>query len=289
MNSHLAQNPFIQRVSSVTFFFLSVGTRIAVATCAFFVIGLTATVFGASPALVTLLVLVATLVGFVGSVVCMRRARGSHRRTIEEAAYLQPAAQASRRTVAARVNQSRQTYEASFDDEQEDGQSQPDDEVPRKFRMVDWKQTAYLSFWAPVLLLVGSSFALYYVPILSGIMIVAAPISVPVLLFVHLSGYVFDAAHDRLSYPMYVFRRTTILSQIDDANCQTTFQRIRTDPGDFGGGRGRVKERTVRRYIANLSGDFGARRVVFFSKHKRDQFLSLLRRYAPQARITRWS
>lgn len=191
----------------------------------------------------------------------------------------------NRRTVAARANQ----YEDTFDDEQDDEDSESDGDVPPKFRMVDWIQTAYVAFWAPVLLLIGSAFALQYAPILGGIMIVAAPISFPVLLFVHLSGYLFDAAQDRLSYPMYVFRRSLALSQIGDANCQTTFQRIRTDPGDFGEARGRVKTRTVRRYFANLSGDFGTRRVVFFSKYKRDQFLSLLRRNAPQARITRWS
>jgi hypothetical protein len=191
--------------------------------------------------------------------------------------------------VTAQTNQARRTDEATFDDEQDDEDLETDDEVPPRFRMVDWKQTAYVAFWAPILLFIGSAFALQYAPILGGIMIVAAPISVPVLLFVHLSGYVFDAAQDRLSYPMYVFRRRVSLSQVDDANCQTTFQRIRTDPADYGEARGRVKERTVRRYHANLSGDFGARRVVFFSKYKRDQFLSRLRRYAPQARITRWT
>lgn len=194
-----------------------------------------------------------------------------------------------RRTAAARANRSLQAYEAPFDEELAEEDTEVNDAVLSKFRMVDWFQSLYMSFWGPVLLLIGSAFALHYAPILGGIMIVAAPLSFPVLLFVHLSGYLFDASHDRLTYPMYIFRRRVTLSQIEDANCQTTFQRIRTDPGDFGGGRGQVKVRTVRRYIANLSGDFGARRVVFFSKYKRDQFLSRLRHYAPQARITRWS
>jgi hypothetical protein len=195
----------------------------------------------------------------------------------------------TRRTVASRTNQTRRTYEATFDDEQDDEGSETDGEVPPRFRMVDWKQTAYMTVWTPILLLIGSAFATQFAPALSGIMIVAAPISIPVLLFVHLSGYLFDASQNRLSYPMYVFRRSVSLSQVDDANCQTTFQRIRTDTRDFGEAGGQVKERSVRRYHANLSGDFGARRVVFFSKYKRDQFLSLLRRYAPRARITRWS
>jgi hypothetical protein len=81
MNSDLAQNSYIQRISPVTFFFLSVGTGLAAATCAFFVVGLTATVLGASPALLTLVVLVSSLAGFVGSIVWLRRARRSSLRT----------------------------------------------------------------------------------------------------------------------------------------------------------------------------------------------------------------
>jgi hypothetical protein len=41
-----------------------------------------------------------------------------------------------------------------------------------------------------------------------------------------------------------------------------------------------------KRYIVNVSGEFGARRIILHSKYKRDQFLSLLRAFAPQCRIT---
>lgn len=44
----------------------------------------------------------------------------------------------------------------------------------------------------------------------------------------------------------------------------------------------------TRRYFVNLSGGFGARRIAFHTKYKRDQFLSLLRAHAPDCRITRW-
>ncbi|MGY2811977.1 hypothetical protein ACVIHF_008707 [Bradyrhizobium sp. USDA 4506] len=43
---------------------------------------------------------------------------------------------------------------------------------------------------------------------------------------------------------------------------------------------------TTKRYFVNLSGNFGSRRIVFHTKNKRDQFLSLIRSFAPQVRIT---
>lgn len=151
--------------------------------------------------------------------------------------------------------------------------------------MVDWKQTGYAPFAsfctgiAAVVLLSALNH-----PSLGGYCLLACVIASPIVLCIQLWGYVFDPAKDRLSYPIYFIRRTLSFSQLSDANCETHSKRLRTSGVD-----GSSASRTVRRFTVNLSGSFGARRVVFFSKYKRDQFLSLLRAYAPHVRITRWS
>ncbi|MCC8971208.1 hypothetical protein [Bradyrhizobium brasilense] len=91
----------------------------------------------------------------------------------------------------------------------------------------------------------------------------------------------------QLSYPYYFLRRTVRLSEISDANCQTYSKQVADLLSSIllGGNR----RKTSKHYVVNLSGDFGARRIVFRSKYKRDQFLSLIRAFAPQVRITRWS
>lgn len=113
----------------------------------------------------------------------------------------------------------------------------------------------------------------------------------PLAFFSQILGVAFNAARDRLSYPLYVFRRTVRLSEIHDANSQTmtkpAFQITNTIIGLVSVGQ--IKGLgTTKRYFVNMSGDFGARRIVFHTKYKRDQFLSLLRSFAPQCRITRW-
>ncbi|MCG2633234.1 hypothetical protein L6654_42760, partial [Bradyrhizobium sp. WYCCWR 13023] len=113
----------------------------------------------------------------------------------------------------------------------------------------------------------------------------------PLAAISQLAGVKFDSAQDSLSYPLYVLRRTIRLSEIRDANSQTitkpAFQITNTIIGMVSVGQ--IKGLgTTKRYFANMSGDFGSRRIVFHTKSKRDQFFSLLRRYAPHCRITRW-
>ena len=113
----------------------------------------------------------------------------------------------------------------------------------------------------------------------------------PLAIVSQILGIVFDAKRDRLSYPRYIIRRAIRLSEIHDANSQTVtkpaFQITNTIIGLVSVGQ--IKGLgTTKRYFANLSGDFGSRRVVFHTKSKRDAFFSLLRRFAPDCRITRW-
>ena len=123
------------------------------------------------------------------------------------------------------------------------------------------------------------------------ILLVAYLVLGPLAVWAQLMGTVFDGPRDTLSYPMYVLRRRVRLSQIRDANAQTitkpAFQMTNTIIGLISVGQIRGLGNT-KRYFVNLSGDFGARRIVFHTKYKRDQFLSLLRAYAPDCRITRW-
>jgi hypothetical protein len=89
---------------------------------------------------------------------------------------------------------------------------------------------------------------------------------------------------------MFCFRRSISLSKIDDANCQI---KMGTDDAlSFAIkplGHTPTDKSESKRYVVNMSGEFSAMRVIFHSKYKRDQFLSLLRSFAPQVRITRWS
>ena len=113
----------------------------------------------------------------------------------------------------------------------------------------------------------------------------------PLAVWAQLMGTVFDRQRDTLSYPMYVLRRSVRLSEIRDANAQTVtkpaFQITNTVIGLISVGQIKGLGNT-KRYFVNLSGEFGARRIAFHTKYKRDQFLSLLRVYAPDCRITRW-
>jgi hypothetical protein len=158
-------------------------------------------------------------------------------------------------------------------------------ELTARSRMVDWIQSSYLPFAGLSVGLVSALFStVFKYPSLAGLCLLASILAFPVVLCVNLVGYVFDPCRDRLSYPLYFMRRRLSLSELSDANCQSYSKRLRTSGVD-----GSSASRTIRRYAVNLSGSFGARRIVFFSKYKRDQFLSLIRHFAPHVRITRWS
>jgi hypothetical protein len=125
-----------------------------------------------------------------------------------------------------------------------------------------------------------------------AVLLVAYVILGPLAVWAQLMGTVFDGRADRLSYPTYVLRRRLRLSELRDANVQTTtkpaFQMTNAIIGLISVGQIKGLGNT-KRYFVNLSGDFGARRIAFHTKYKRDQFLSLLRAYAPDCRITRWT
>lgn len=117
--------------------------------------------------------------------------------------------------------------------------------------------------------------------------LVAAPIVFLSGFISHLMGTHFNVARDRISYPYFAWRLGLPLSGIHDANAQTINKRGIDVLASLG--EKNPKHKTVHHYHVNLSGDFGARRLMFRSKFKRDQFLSILRSIRPDVRITRWS
>lgn len=181
-----------------------------------------------------------------------------------------------------------------FDDDN-DGIDTAESNAVAQARMVDWLQCCKL----PLLFVLIWGYAIYNSltsphgsfdpPTLLGLAILTL-IALYVVV-VQLSGFLFDEANDRLSYPMHIFRRSLPLSEVADANCETiskpAFKATNAVIGFLSGLQFRVG--MTKRYVVNISGDFGSRRIILHSKHKRDQFLSLLRTYAPHCRITRWA
>lgn len=187
------------------------------------------------------------------------------------------------------------------DRDQAEDEVLPDRGTGPTSRMRDWVQAFTLPFeliiatilgllTAPVaLLVVGNSD-----PILRWnvvvIVLVVGVLSVFGALWAQFAGIHFDATRDKLIFPTYSIRRTISLSEISDANSEfvsggTILGRIF---GNMARASGNYKGKQARMYVVNLSGEFGSRQVRFLSKRRRDQFLSLLRRYAPHARITRF-
>jgi hypothetical protein len=163
-------------------------------------------------------------------------------------------------------------------------------------RMVDWLQCVKLPVMFALLGTILIIFAMKS-PDLRGVatyVVLAALLFLGVGLFAlmtQLRGIYFNGPKDSLSYPLTVFRRGVQISDVRDANCQTitkpAFHITNTIIGIVSVGQ--IKGLgTTKRYILNMSGEFGSRRVIFHTKYKRDQFLSLLRRFAPHVRITRW-
>lgn len=92
---------------------------------------------------------------------------------------------------------------------------------------------------------------------LSVLLIVLGPLA----FLSQILGFSFDAAKNQLSYPLYVFRRSVRLSEINDANCQTitkpAFHITNTIIGMISVGQVKGLGNT-KRYIVNMSGEFGA-------------------------------
>jgi hypothetical protein len=172
--------------------------------------------------------------------------------------------------------------------------------APTSHRIIDWVKV----FTTPVLVTFNvflisialeelskqtpNQAALGQVMYMVGIVgLVAVPIVFLSAVISQSMGTYFNVAKDRISYPYYAWRLRLPLSGIRDANAQTISKRGVDVLASLG--EKNPKHKTVHHHHVNLSGDFGARRLMFRSKFKRDQFLSILRSIRPDVRITRWS
>jgi hypothetical protein len=184
---------------------------------------------------------------------------------------------------------------------EDDDEVFPDGGTSTKSRIVDWVQ----AFTFPFEIVIATFLGLILAPVtIAGfgnsrfiaaclvVIFVLAVLAFIGALWSQFAGTVFDADNDKLTFPTYSIRRTVPLSEIRDANSEFVYGG--TILGRIMGNMARALNRQhtakpSRMYVVNLSGPFGSRQVRFLSKRRRDQFLSLLRRYAPQARITRFA
>ncbi len=302
------QQSFLQRVSIPLFLVLSLLLIFAGTSMSVFAAMIVCVIAGVENSdLQARIGLAATLIGFVGSIYLLIRARRS------------PPSQQQQERIATNAPPPLPIFPAVHDDirrndkpTEVDGQeaaAEPDSEdietdvgqIPRESdRIVDWVKV----FTTPVL--VSFNVALVSIalvelsrqtsnnPMLAQVMyvigvvgLVFVPIAFLSGLISHLMGTHFDVARDRLSYPYYAWRLRLPLSGIHDANAQTISKRGVDVLASLG--EKNPKHKTVHHHHVNLSGDFGARRLMFRSKFKRDQFLSILRTIRPDVRITRWS
>lgn len=166
-----------------------------------------------------------------------------------------------------------------------------------RFRVIDWYRAITLTS-VPLLIICGilSADQSQSINILAGptpneiIGIVAGFVTI-VVAYVHFTGSVFDMGEDTLSIPTLLFIRTIRLSEVRDANCVYIVRHFEIPNFALvGGGDGpKTNTATHRIYAVDLSGPFGARQVKFWSRKRRDQFLSILRELCPDCRITRWA
>jgi hypothetical protein len=250
--------------------------------------------------------LAAQLVGFVGSIYLLLRARRSPVSRPQQAQMTAsgppplPIAQEVQNVKSRSEGPTKVSgYEAAVEPDSEDvvGDLESD---PPSHRIIDWVKV----FTTPILILTNAATLgllgaialgqtksatniqqVLYVACL--IILFAAPILFLSSILSQLLGTYFNVARDRLSYPYYAWRLRLPISAIQDANAQTINKRGVDYLASMG--EKNIKHKTIHHYHVNLSGDFGARRLMFRSKFKRDQFLSILRAIRPDVRITRWS
>ncbi len=165
-------------------------------------------------------------------------------------------------------------------------------EIIMRARMVDWQRAFILG--SSILLLLFVCLVILSGKVkahqneevaMFGLAALSLLILSPILLRTHFLGFAFNSKSDRLTYPTILFRRSIALSEIHDADGQYLGEL--KFPGMSDTTTGKDYPTIIRRYAINLSGEFGSRQLKFWSRKKRDQFLSLLRSYAPECRITR--
>jgi hypothetical protein len=237
--------------------------------------------------------LAAQLIGFVGSIYLVIRARRSPVSRPQQAQMTASAPPPLPIVQDLQNDKSRSGEPAKFSGyeaaaEPEDAEGDADHSRVESNRIVDWVKVCT----TPIL--IGFNASIVFValgatlsPTLGTIGFVVVPIAFISALTSHLMGTQFDVSGDRLSYPYFAWRLGLPLSGIHDANAQTVNKRGVDVLASLG--EKNPKHKTVHHYHVNLSGDFGARRLMFRSKFKRDQFLSILRAIRPNVRITRWS
>jgi hypothetical protein len=181
----------------------------------------------------------------------------------------------------------RQPVSSDYADDEDEFEAEAIDGAPLgSTRMVDW----FRAFGTPMIIAIcGFLAALALAQIFPGAWYALAAISLTPFLvllsiFVEFSGYKFSDG--KLSYPMYLVRRTIDLADLRDATGETTTKRRKSDYGRIIGETKSVTTVT-KTYAVHLSGAFGVRTMTFSSVKKREQFFSLLHVYAPQARIRR--
>lgn len=168
-------------------------------------------------------------------------------------------------------------------------------------KMIDWKQAFTLPFEILVsVFLINFIMALFVgynerdnpaiFSILFISILVAGMLGAFTAIWAQFKGITFDAGSDTLVYPAYFVRKSIPLSEIRDGNCEyirkgTIFLQIISL---FNNAK-KSRSKPSPLYVVNLSGEFGVRPIRFFSKMRRDQFLSLLRYHVPGCRITRWA
>ncbi|WP_315795692.1 hypothetical protein [Bradyrhizobium sp. SZCCHNRI3043] len=237
----------------------------------------------------------ALLIGFVGSIYLLIRARRSPRsqpqqsRTVATAPPPLPIIHAvqddsRRRNKSAEGDE----HEATAEQDIEHVEDEVDQMPIESNRIIDWVKV----FTTPVLIAFNAAIVFVVLaetlsPTFGMVGFAVVPIALVSALTSHLMGTHFNVSGDRLSYPYFAWRLGLPLSGIHDANAQTINKRGVDVLASLG--ETNPKYKTVHHYHVNLSGDFGARRLMFRSKFKRDQFLSILRTIRPDVRITRWS
>jgi hypothetical protein len=290
------QQTFLQRVSTPLFLVLSLLLIFAGTSVSVFAGMIVCVIAGVENSdLQARIGLAALLIGFGGSIYLLIRARRSPPSQQQQAWTTASTPPPLPIVHAAQDNIRRSDepaeadgHEATAEPDSEDIEDDVDQIPTASNRIVDWLKvctTPVLIAFNASIIFVGLAGTLS--PTFGMIGFVVVPIAFVSALTSHLMGTHFNVSGDRLSYPYFAWRLGLPLSGIHDANAQTINKRGVDVLASLG--EKNPKYTTVHHYHVNLSGDFGARRLMFRSKFKRDQFLSILRTIRPDARVTRWS